>query len=365
MIEKSVGSVITPETAPNLAAQTGWRACSMLALERLPVPYPLLVLGIGLYAAAEQALEHVTAPPAYRYPPNEVLGQGAVVVILMMYILIYLAMLKRRAVIGLTRLRPAVEIGDQEYIGYARRMLNANPRFEAGLFAVSVVVNYILFFVLPVDPQMRTDGGMPDSLALSLIFLSVYVLLGWLLLTLVYTSVRFAQGLSILARKPLEVNVFDPGNLVPFGELSLLHSLAAVGLLFIPLLLLGMPQRAGFILIGLAVFSLAALFIPLLGVHRQMDAAKAQALDQIYAQLMDGHRKLMECDTCVEGNELDELASRMSLLSNLRELVLKSPSWPFRDIAALLRAILAVASPFIIYFIQKLIDVFVVPTLTH
>ena len=118
-------------------------------------------------------------------------------------------------------------------------------------------------------------------------------------------------------------------------------------------------------MIGLAFFSLAALFIPLLGVHRQMEAAKEQALDQIYAQLMDGHRKLMECSACVEGNELDDLASRTSLLTNLRELVLKSPAWPFRDILSLLRAILAVASPFLIYFIQKLIDVFVVPTLGH
>ena len=230
MLEKSVSGAAAPAAAPDSTiARENWYACSMLALERLPVPYPVLVIGIGLYTAGEQILEHVTAPLAYRYPPNEVLGQAAVIVILMMYILIYLGVLKRRAVIGLTKLRPAVEISDQEYVRYTRSMLNANPRFEVALFAVSVVVNYLLFIVARVDPQMRTDGGMPHSVFLSIIFMSVYVLLGWLLLSLVYTSIRFARGLSMLARKPLEVNVFDPGNLVPFGELSLLHSLAAVG----------------------------------------------------------------------------------------------------------------------------------------
>jgi hypothetical protein len=333
----------------------------MLALERLPLPYPMLVILLTLYAAGEQILEHVTADPAHQYPQAELFGQLAVIPVLFLYILVYLGLLKRRAVIGLRKLRPAVEIGDQEYMQYAERMLNANPRFEVALFVVSVVVNYLLFIVARVDPQMRTDGGMPTAVLLAAIFMSVYVLLGWLLLTLVYTSIRFARGLSGLARKPLEVNVFDPGNLVPFGELSLLHSLAAVGLVLIPLWFLGMPERAGFIFIGLSVISLGALFVPLLGVHRQMDVAKSQALDQIYTQLMEAHRKLMECSSCVDGVDLDNLANRTSLLSNLRELVLKSPSWPFRDIAALLRAVVAVASPFLIYFIQRLIDVFVVP----
>jgi len=205
---------------------------------------------------------------------------------------------------------------------------------------------------------------MPSSLILSTIFISVYVLLGWLLLSLVYTSVRFARGLSGLARRPLEVNVFDPGNLIPFGELSLFHSLAAVGLFLIPMIILQRsPERAGFIVLGLSFISLGALFIPLLGVHKQMDAAKERALDLIYQQLMEAHRRLVECDDCVRREELDELANRTSLLTSLRELVLKSPAWPFRDIGALLRAVVAVASPFLIYFIQKLIDVFVVPRL--
>jgi hypothetical protein len=361
MLDETVRSAAAPVVAVDSPkTSTDWRACSMLALERLPLPYPVIVVLVGLFAAGEQILEHVTAP-AYQYPEGEALRQGAVIVVLFLYILIYLGLLKRRAVIGLEKLRPAIEIGDQEYMQYARRMLNANPRFEVALFGVSVVVNYLLFIVAGVDPQMRTDGGMPDAVLLAAIFMSVYILLGWLLLTLVYTSIRFARGLGGLARKPLEVNVFDPGNLVPFGELSLLHSLAAVGLVLIPLYFLGPPESAGFIFIGLSVISLGALFVPLLGVHRQMGVAKEQALDQIYAQLMDGHRRLMECSSCVEREALDDLANRTALLANLRELVLKSPAWPFRDIAALLRAIIAVASPFLIYFLQRLMDVFVLP----
>jgi hypothetical protein len=347
-------------------ARQGWNAYTMLALERLPVPYPVLVVGVGLLAAVEQFLEHVTAPPEYRYPPMEALAQGAVVVILFVYILSHMGLLKRRAVKGLIYLRPAVKIGDPEYMGYVRHMLTANRRVELVLFVVSAVVVLLLFFVRGAELQMRKEGaGLPDSLLLTLFFVSTYVLLGWLLLSLVYTSVRFARGLGALARRPLEVNVFDPGNLLPFGELSLLHSLAAVGLFLIPLLLLGMPTGGGgFIVIGLSLVSLAALFVPLWGVHRQMDAAKDKALDQIHLQLSEAQRQLLDCPT-MESDQLGDIANRTSTLISVRDLVLKSPNWPFRSAASLFRAIIAVASPFLIFIIQALLSAYVIPLLTR
>ena len=44
------------------------------------------------------------------------------------------------------------------------------------------------------------------------------------IVTLVYSSLRFARGLGDLAESPLEVNVFDPDDLLGFGSLSVRHS---------------------------------------------------------------------------------------------------------------------------------------------
>jgi hypothetical protein len=349
-----------PETRIAPPVQTDWQGCRMLALERLPIPFPLLVLIAGLFAVAEQVAEYFTSVPALRNPPRVALAEGAVIVIMIVYILAYLGLLKRRSIHGLARLHAAVKITDAEFDRHARAMLNANPRVETALLLASIVVVLLMFGVGNSDGINRPDQGLPAVLPLALIMALAYLLVGWLLLTLVYTSVRYARALHTLARCPLEVNVFDPMNLLPFGELSLLHSVSVAGLFLIPLILLGPPARAGFIVIGLSAISLVSLFIPLWGVHRQMTVAKERALDQIYIRLMDTHQTLMERPP-LDSETLGDLTNRTSLLVTLRELVLKSPNWPFRDVASLLRATLAVASPFLIYLLQRMLDLYVVP----
>lgn len=61
----------------------------------------------------------------------------------------------------------------------------------------------------------------------------------------VYTSIRNAAALSALARQPLQVNVFDPTPLLPFGRISLVQSLAFVGIFLIPLIIVAPPCAGG------------------------------------------------------------------------------------------------------------------------
>jgi len=354
-----------PEVRETQPSRNPYVGCSFLALERLPVPFPLLVIIFGGYALAEQLVEYQTSDAALRLPIREAMAQGGVIVIMILYILIYLRILKGRSVSGLERLRPAVKISDEEFQLHARRMLNASPLVESILLIASIGVVALLFMGGEGGSTInRPDQPLPDSLLLALFMASAYVLLGWLLLSVVYTSVRYARELRALATKPLEVNIFDPMNLLPFGDLSLMHSLSAAGLFVIPMILNGPPTRAGYLVFGISLISLAALFIPLYGVHRQMDNAREQALDQIYVRLMKAHDSLLG-STNLPSDELADLTNRTSLLVSLRDLVMKSPSWPFRDVASLLRASLAVASPFIVYILQRLIDAYVTPLLIH
>ena len=78
-----------------------------------------------------------------------------------------------------------------------------------------------------------------------------------------------------------------PANLFPFGRLSVWHGVVIVGLVMIPLILLGMPSRAGFLVIGFSIIGLLAVFIPLWGVHEQIGSAKAKALNAMNQQLLE------------------------------------------------------------------------------
>jgi hypothetical protein len=79
-----------PEST-NQATQRNWSGWAMLALERIPIPYPLLVALVGLMAVIEQVLEYSIAVQMGAIMPNP-LGQATVVVVLFVYILIVLRM---------------------------------------------------------------------------------------------------------------------------------------------------------------------------------------------------------------------------------------------------------------------------------
>ena len=102
-----------PESA-NQAARRNWSGWAMLALERIPIPYPLLVALVGVMAAVEQMLEYSVAVQMGAVMPNP-LGQATVFVVLFVYILIVLRMLKRAALGALLELRPSVFISDEAY----------------------------------------------------------------------------------------------------------------------------------------------------------------------------------------------------------------------------------------------------------
>ena len=188
-----------------------------------------------------------------------------------------------------------------------------------------------------------------------------YVLLGWLLLSLAYAGVRHAQALSALAGAPLRVNAFDPSNLLPFGRLSLLHSLSVAGAILIPLILRGPPtQVTGYLVTLLSVASLLAIFIPLWGVHRQIVNAKGAVSANIYEQLYEIQETLLH-GTNVDAQTLKMLADRTGTLVNLRKTLLEAPSWPFRSEAALVRATLAATSPLIYFIINRLIQIYLLP----
>jgi len=130
--------------------------------------------------------------------------------------------------------------------------------------------------------------------------------------------------------------------------------MAIVGLVMIPLLILGMPSRAGFLVIGFSAIGLAAVFIPLWGVHEQISHAKAKALNTMSQQLFDVQTQWLD-PLNHSTDESKRLSDRINMLLTLRKVIAESPNWPFKSEAALVRAAIAATSPLIYFFINQLI----------
>jgi hypothetical protein len=279
------------------------------------------------------------------------------------YALIDMRIIKRVSGRALAQLRHSVQVGDEEYESFVRRLLHADGRVE-GILLLLAVLLVSVFLVLPPDQLRGLPRGGPVEFAGIVIIALYYTILFWLLLSLVYVSIRNARTLGEMARQPLVVNVFDPVGLLPFGRISLVQSLALVGAFLIPFVIVGPPSRqgGGWLVIGLSLVGLLALFVPLWGVHRQIVRARENVLAGIYSELMEVQQSLLS-GAAQETETLRLLSQRTDVLFQFRKQILGSPSWPFRSSAALLRAIIAASTPLIYFVLNRLVQIYIFPPL--
>jgi hypothetical protein len=338
-------------SAANQDARQRWSRSAMIAFERLPLPYPIIVILVGVLGAAEQVLE-------LRFSVGQgnsnAVSQAITFVVILVYTLMSLRFLKQKALSALFDLRPAVLISDEAYDRHVQRMLSTRRGVELGLVAAATGI-VVPLLMLDADLMNAVIGKLGARAIFMLAFMVLtWAFLGWLLLSLGYASIRQARALGALAHCPLAFNIYDPSSLFPFGRLSLWHGLVITGLVMIPLILLGMPTQAGFLVVGVSIISLLAVFIPLWGVHEQISSAKAKALSAMNSQLFEVQAQWLN-PLNHSADESKRMSDRINMLLTLRKVASESPSWPFKSEAALVRAVIAAASPLIYFFVNQLI----------
>lgn len=345
------------------ADEQRWNRWPAFAFERLRAPYGTLLAGFLALSIISLSLESSLKYRAIgQWGAAEVAGlkQGIATAAASLFILTHMRIVKQAAVRTLRQLREVVQVDDASYERLARRLIRADGRTELALLLLAALLAVVLL-VLP-DNQLRglPHGRAIDVLALVLIAL-FYLLAFWLMLTLVYGAIRNARALAQLAKNPLQINVFDPAALLPFGRLSLVQSLAFVGVFLIPLMLLGSPRAAGgWLVIALSLLSLMALFVPLWGVHQQIVAARERVLAEISEELLAVQRSLV-AGAAGNAEKLTALAQHTATLIEFRRHVLSNPSWPFRDIGAVLRASAAALSPLVYFILNYLVQTYLFP----
>ncbi|HEY7598482.1 MAG TPA: hypothetical protein VH741_01045, partial [Candidatus Limnocylindrales bacterium] len=300
-------------------------------------------------------------------PPNAELGRWAIVG-LVVYIVVASNLLRRTWRGALANLRAVVRIPTEQFAAYEARLRLPELGVDVVLLALAAAATLVVFAVFgsPVgggpsigQPGAGEAGVLPSSAPLALLVLIGYTTLGWVSLRLVYTTVRSALILRELAGEPLDINVFDTGNLEPFGRVALAVALAPAGVILILLAGLGTPQT----LLGWAVLLLAssatllALLLPLLGIHRRMADAKDGALADLGQRLRVVHEEIGRGELADQA-DLARLRDTANTLVPMRKTVQEMPAWPFRNTAAFGRAVLVASAPLIYATLNELIRIF-------
>ena len=347
---------------PNEHHEAPWAGLPLTALERGRLSYRLGDSDCDLLGIASLVFDvalHYTIRgvwPAYET------AFGFVGVVAAVYIPLALRFVKRASRRCARAVRRSVTIDDQRYERFAHGRLATDGRVEAGLLAVAILL-VMVFLILPPDqlPELASYGlaGVIGSVVIALF----YTILFWLLLSLVYTGIRSKDhALSQLAGQPLTVNVFDPEPLLPLGRLTSAQSLVFVGMFLIPLIIMGPPTRqgGGWLVIGLSVLCLLALFVPLWGVHRQIVTAREEVLGRVCGDLMEVPEIVARRHGPGHRADLGPI-QRTEVLLSFRKQVLGAPSWPFRDTGSIFHATIAASSPLIYFILNQLVQSYLFP----
>lgn len=339
---------------------------TFVLFDRLPLNFSWTIILAGAIAGSEQVLELFIQDPTFSHVTPPLIGKRLVLPLLAIYMLVMLKALKNRTVETLLKLRPVVQVSDENYEGYAYRMVHTDGAVQLVLLGMSAAVVLVMFVLLHNPLPIAGEIYLPSNLLLAAFIFTTYTLFGWVGLTLIYVSIQNARALGALAQRPLAINVLDPTPLLPFGQLSLVHSISLVGIVLILLMTLGRPGHVfDYSVIMLASLAgLLTLVLPLWGVHSQIKEAKEDVLARLCDQLATVQCVLLD-DQEIEADRLKELSDRADKLTNFRTLVLQSPSWPYRDIKAVTRALLTATSPLVYFALNEVVRTYFFPLISR
>jgi len=359
-IERRVTRAETQTSATTRSARERWDRLS---------PYLVLLLAVGLVTLGQLAEDLADSEPLQLLNPLSALRRWTLIVAVV-YMLTISLVIDRLVIQSLVALDRLVKIKPDRFRDYIDRMRRPGLGLDILMLAAAGLLVAVLFLglrtSLPIDDGV-TDGPMflpANGLGAASVLIE-YTIVGWAVLTLVWTTIRRARALGQLSREPLHVDVFDTSNVLPLGNIALATALAPAGVVVILLFGLGAPTEpiswALLVLVSLA--SLVALLLPLRGIHGQMEGAKDRAMSDINQRLRGSYDELRQAEA--SSDAMASLRNRVATLIDLRRTVTEMTTWPFRDTIAFGRAVLIALAPLIYTVVNELIKVFVINPLNR
>ena len=328
-------------------------------------PFLVLLAALVLVIAGQVAEDLADSEPMQLLSPMSALRRWTLIVAVL-YMLVISLVIDRLVVQSLAALDRLVKIKPEHFRDYMDRMRGPGFAVDLALLAAAAAIVGLLFLglqtSLPIDdPVTNEPTFLPGTGLGAAAVLVQYSLVGWAVLTLVWTTVRRARALGRLSREPLQVDVFDTTNVLPLGNIALATALAPAGVVVILLFGFGAPSSpiSWSLLVLVSLASLVALLLPLRGIHGQMEGAKDRALSDLNHRLRDSYAELRQADD-VPPDGMAALRNRVATLIDLRRTVGEMTTWPFRDTIAFGRAVLIALAPLIYTVVNELIRVFVI-----
>lgn len=340
------------------------RALSRSALRDGSVtPLLLIAVAIGVVIVGQLVEDLADSQPLQMLTPIASSRRWTLIAVVL-YELVIALVLHRTVQRSLPSLERVLRIDAEAFQRYVQQMQLPGPMVNAVLLAASALITTVLFVVLARDLPLTNDPVTNQPLYLSgggagaLAILAGYTVAGWAGLRLIYITVRVGRALGAVCREPLEVDVFDTRNLLPFGNIALASALAPVGIIVVLLVGLGQPTNwfSWTVLLLAAFAGLLALLLPLRGIHRQMSDAKEAVLADLNARIRQVYDDVNR--SSMSEAHLPGLNERTNTLIPLRRTVGETTTWPFADTVAFGRAILIASAPLIYTVLSELIKVF-------
>ncbi len=346
------------------AESDGAPARDRLGLDRLRFPSEYVVVIAFAVAVAGQVAEDLTDSGPIQMLPPEFSSPRWTLIAVVLYELLILRLVDRTVRRSLPAFQRVLRLEPAAFRAYVQRLRPPDPTTSLVILAASALIVTVLFAGLNLELPLMNDPVLGEPLFLpgdplaALMILAGYTVVGWAGLSLIYLTVSLGRALGELCREPIQVDVFDTTNLLPFGNIALASALAPVGIIGIFLVGLGPPTSwlSWGVLVLTACASIVALLYPLRGIHRQMSDAKEAVLADLNGKIASVYAEVNRKadDTAA----IAALNQRTNTLVPLRKTVQEMTTWPFADTVAFGRAVLIASAPLIYTILNELIKIF-------
>ena len=292
------------------------------AIDRLPGPtwmaYGLATLLLVLLAIwSDQFVDpaSLTQPTAY----------GAVITLLPLGLIHYLDGVARSS---LQSFRPALSFSDTE-VDRLSYELTTMPRGAARWVSLLGVGVAILGLVVSPE-EMLGPPEMPNALSIAGF---AAVLFGYMTFGLLfYHTIRQLRLVSAIHSRATSVNLFQPQPLYAFSTLTLR---TAVPLVLLSYYILAVssggpmgPATVGLLGINLSL-SVALFTLPLYGMHIRLREEKNRLMNAVSGRIEGVLGSLHRALEDPVAGQIDTLNKGLASLMVERDLIVKSPTWPW------------------------------------
>ena len=327
------------------------------AVARIPVPYPVVYLVIGLLLAFGRT---VIAWNDGSYPVGTFFAVHVLDGLIPMYFLFAIHLLDQLSRRAMSDYRPRLkDNGEYEQLTHRLTTMPFRSGLVVGILGLIEGAIYIQVFLSPVDIERSHYLTSPVSIVADTV---LSALSGLFMVMFVFHTIRQLWLVSRIYTRHTNVSIFDIGGLY---ALSRVTAVSSITLLFFTYVYFALYTNGtinslsnGVVVAVIVIVALLTFIVPLWGAHRLLQTAKSRRLSDVAHRLEAASDTLHgRVDTVTYTDEVDHIGNAIDSLMKEREVVAKGKTWPWEPDAV--RAVLtAVILPILIWIVTRILERF-------